>query len=71
MQSFYDLPGLVAVVTGGGGDIGGASCMAPARTGAEVIVVDLRLEVVETRAAAVRELDRRSVALVGDLRPRE
>src|SRR2546429_22292 len=48
MHAFSDLTGRVALVTGGGGDIGGASCMALAR------------------AAAIRELQRKSAVLVGD-----
>jgi 3-oxoacyl-[acyl-carrier protein] reductase len=63
---FYDLSGRVAVVTGGGGDIGGASSMALARAGADVIVVDLRTDEAEARAEAVRGLGRRGHALVGD-----
>jgi 3-oxoacyl-[acyl-carrier protein] reductase len=66
MHPFYDLGGRVAVVTGGGGDIGGASCMALARAGCEVIVVDLREDAAQARASAVRELGRHSLVLVGD-----
>src|SRR5206468_1628074 len=66
MHPFYDLTGRVALVTGGGGDIGGASCMALGRAGADVIIVDLRQDASETRAEAVRGLDHRSLALVGD-----
>ena len=63
---FYDLTGRVAVVTGGGGDIGGASSMALARAGADVVVVDLRQDAAEARAEAVRGLGRRDLVLVGD-----
>jgi 3-oxoacyl-[acyl-carrier protein] reductase len=66
VHPFYDLTGRVALVTGGGGDIGGASCMALARAGADVIVVDLRQDVAEMRAADVRGLDRNSAAIIGD-----
>jgi 3-oxoacyl-[acyl-carrier protein] reductase len=66
MHAFSDLTGRVALVTGGGGDIGGASCMALARAGADVIVVDLRQDAAEARAAAIRELQRKSAVLVGD-----
>jgi 3-oxoacyl-[acyl-carrier protein] reductase len=66
MHPFVDLGGRVALVTGGGGDIGGASCLALARAGAEVVVVDLRQEAAEARAEAVRGLGRRGLALVGD-----
>lgn len=66
MHPFFDLTGRVALVTGGGGDIGGASAMALARAGADVVIVDLRPEPAEERADAIRALGRRAVALVGD-----
>lgn len=66
MHPFFDLNGKVALVTGGGGAIGGASAMALAQAGADVIIVDLRPEPAEERAAAVRALGRRSLALIGD-----
>lgn len=66
MHPFYDLTGKVALVTGGGGDIGGASAMALAQAGADVIIVDLRPEAAEERAEAIRALGRRSAVLVGD-----
>ena len=66
MDSSQDLSGKTAVVTGGGGDIGGASSMALARAGADVIVVDLRGDAAEQRAEAVRALGRQSWALIGD-----
>jgi 3-oxoacyl-[acyl-carrier protein] reductase len=66
MHPFYDLQGKVALVTGGGGDIGGASAMALARAGADIIIVDLRREPAEERANAIRALGRRSHVLIGD-----
>jgi 3-oxoacyl-[acyl-carrier protein] reductase len=66
MHPFFDLTGKVALVTGGGGAIGGASARALARAGADVIIVDLRLEAAETVAGQIREIGRRSDALVGD-----
>lgn len=66
MHPFYDLTGKVALVTGGGGEIGGASLLALARAGADVIIVDIRPEKAEERASAVRALGRRSAVLVGD-----
>jgi 3-oxoacyl-[acyl-carrier protein] reductase len=66
VHPLYDLTGRVALVTGGGGGIGGASCMALAGAGADVVVVDLRPDAAEARAEAVRGLERRSLVLVGD-----
>jgi NAD(P)-dependent dehydrogenase (short-subunit alcohol dehydrogenase family) len=42
MHAFYDLSGKVALVTGGGGAIGGASARALAAAGADIVIVDLR-----------------------------
>ena len=66
MHPFYDLTGRVAVVTGGGGDIGGATCLALARAGADIIIVDLREQQAQELAAAVRALGRQASVLVGD-----
>jgi 3-oxoacyl-[acyl-carrier protein] reductase len=62
----YDLRGRVAVVTGGGGTIGGASVRALARAGADVAIVDIRPEAAEAVASDVRALGRRCVVAVGD-----
>jgi 3-oxoacyl-[acyl-carrier protein] reductase len=62
----FDLSGRVAVVTGGGGVIGGASVRALARAGADVAIVDVRPEAAEAAADAVRALGRRAVAKIGD-----
>lgn len=66
MHPYFDLQGQVALVTGGGGDIGGACCMALAQAGADIVIVDLRKEQAEERAARVQELGRRSLVLIGD-----
>lgn len=65
-HSLLDLSGRVAVVTGGGGHIGGATARALAEAGADVAVVDLREEPAEKVAEQVRGFGRRSVAIVGD-----
>lgn len=62
----YDLRNRVAVVTGGGGVIGGASAHALARAGANVAIVDLRQDAAEATAASIRALGRSAMALVGD-----
>jgi len=51
MQRFQDK---TAIVTGGGGGIGGATCRRFAREGARVAVFDMNLEAAETVAAQVR-----------------
>ncbi len=65
-HSLLDLSGRVAVVTGGGGHIGGASARALAEAGADVAVVDIREEAANAVAAQVAEFGRRSLAVVGD-----
>jgi len=66
MHAFSDLGGKVALVTGGGGAIGGASARALAAAGADMIIVDLRPAAAEAVAGQVRALGRKSLALEGD-----
>jgi NAD(P)-dependent dehydrogenase (short-subunit alcohol dehydrogenase family) len=65
-HSLLNLSGMVAVVTGGGGHIGGASARALAEAGADVAVVDIRREPAEQVAAQVLDLGRRAMSVVGD-----
>ena len=62
----FDFTGRVALVTGGGGFIGGSSARALASLGADVAIVDLRQEPAEAVAGEIVAMGRRSVALVGD-----
>ena len=62
----FDLRGRVALVTGGGGVIGSASVTALARAGADVAIVDLRLEAAQAVAAQVEALGRRAFAVAAD-----
>lgn len=66
MHAFYDLSGRVALVTGGGGSIGGASARALAAGGADVVIADLRPDAAEKVAGQIRDLGRRSLVLEGD-----
>jgi len=61
------LLGRVALVTGGGGNIGGACALALARAGADVAVQDVHAGRAEEIAGRVRALGRRTVALGGDV----
>ncbi|HET7340774.1 MAG TPA: SDR family NAD(P)-dependent oxidoreductase [Methylomirabilota bacterium] len=61
-----DLAGRVALVTGGGGAIGGACARALAGVGADVVIVDLRRDAAEARVKEIEALGRRALALVGD-----
>jgi 3-oxoacyl-[acyl-carrier protein] reductase len=66
MHPFFDLTGRVALVTGGGGVIGGATARALARAGADVAVVDLRVEAATSVADDVIALGRRALAIGAD-----
>lgn len=65
-HSLLDLTGRIAVVTGGGGHIGGASSRALAEAGADIAVVDIRQDAAERVAQEVEALGRRALAIVGD-----
>jgi NAD(P)-dependent dehydrogenase (short-subunit alcohol dehydrogenase family) len=50
----HRLEGKVAIVTGGGGGIGGATARALAREGASVLVVDVKEDAADSVASAIR-----------------
>ena len=60
-----------AIVTGAGGSIGMAVCRALARSGVDVIAVDLRPASAEAVVQAVRAEGRNAYALAGDVSDRE
>jgi NAD(P)-dependent dehydrogenase (short-subunit alcohol dehydrogenase family) len=57
----------VAIVTGGGGGIGGATARALAREGASVVVVDIDLSAAERVAGGIEEAGDRAMAFQADL----
>ncbi len=59
MQRFE---GKTAIVTGGGGGIGGATCRRLAQEGARVAVYDMNLDAAETVASAIRDAGGRAQA---------
>src|SRR4051794_7873448 len=61
------LQGKVAIVTGAGGDIGRAICVRYAREGARVLAVDLKADLAERTAAAMREAGGEGHALGADV----
>ena len=64
------LEGKVAVVTGGGGGIGGASCERFAQEGAKVAVLDRNLETAQATVARIRESKRDALAIACDITDR-
>jgi NAD(P)-dependent dehydrogenase (short-subunit alcohol dehydrogenase family) len=62
-----DFDGQVAVVTGGGGGIGRAVCLALARAGAQVLVVDLDRAAAEATVAEVAAAGGQAQMAVADV----
>jgi len=63
----FNLDGQIALVTGGSQGIGRATALTLARLGADVAIMARSSERCEAVAAEVRDLNRRAVALPGDL----
>lgn len=64
------LEGKAVIVTGGGGGIGGATCLRFARAGAAVGVLDLNPEAAERVAGQIREAGGRALAIRCDITER-
>ncbi|HET6171195.1 MAG TPA: SDR family oxidoreductase [Gaiellales bacterium] len=64
----FRLDGRVALVTGAGGGIGGATCVALARAGAAVAAVELSEPALAATLATLQDEGARTVALAGDVR---
>lgn len=59
--------GKVVIVTGGGGEIGGAMAEGFGREGAALVIADLKLEAAERVAAAIREAGGQAIACAVDV----
>lgn len=66
--SMFDLKGEKAIVTGGGQGLGREMALALAEAGADIAVVQRRLEVAEKTAEEIRRLGRDSIAVSVDVR---
>lgn len=65
------LEGKTAIITGGGGGLGEAICLALAREGADVVVSDLKLDQAKKVADQVTGLGQRALAVQTDVRSPE
>jgi len=65
-RDHLSLEGQTAIITGGGGGIGGAAALSLAQAGADCAIVDIVPERCEETAARVTELGRRALALPTD-----
>ena len=71
MSREIDLTGKVAVVTGGGGGIGGAVSEALATAGAHVVVAEIDHHLARERVAAITDAGHRAESVVVDVRDPE
>ena len=67
MLEKLNLDGRVAVVTGGGGGLGSAMCLAMAKAGADIVVTDFRVEDGEKTVAKVAAVGRKAVLFPADV----
>ena len=65
--SMFSVKGETAIVTGGGQGIGQEIALGLAEAGADVVVLQRRLEIAEKTAADIRKLGRESLALKVDV----
>jgi 2-hydroxycyclohexanecarboxyl-CoA dehydrogenase len=66
-SSIQRFEGKTAIVTGGGGGIGGATCRRLEQEGARVAVYDMNLDAAETVASAIRDAGGRAQAFRCDI----
>ena len=71
IQDLFSLRGKVAVVIGGGGVLAGEMAQALAGAGADIAIVGQSLEKAERRAAEIRSVGQRSIALTADASRKE
>ena len=68
IKSIFDLPGQVAIVTGGGTGIGRATAVELARAGADITICSRDPAHLESAAAEIRALGRRCLVVPVDVR---
>ena len=70
LSSLFNIRDKTAVITGGGGVLGGAMAMALAQAGARVVVINLHRESAERTVAAIRAGGGQAVGIACDVRDR-
>ena len=68
IKSIFDLPGQVAIVTGGGTGIGRATAVELARAGADITICSRDPAHLESAAVEIRALGRRCLVVPVDVR---
>ena len=61
------LEGQVAIVTGGGGGIGRATCVASAREGADIVIPEVNIANAEAASAEIKDLGRKCFVIETDV----
>ncbi len=67
MNNLFDLAGKTAVITGGGGVLGGSMGIYLASQGVKVCIMDLRAELAEKRAKEIQAEGGKALALAGNV----
>ncbi|MEQ9286674.1 MAG: SDR family oxidoreductase [Cyclobacteriaceae bacterium] len=62
-KNLFDLSGKVAVITGGGGVLGGSMAISLAEAGVKIVILDLHKEAAEKRATEIEDLGGTAIGL--------
>jgi len=67
MSHLFKLEGKVAVITGGGGVLGGCVALSLAESGVKVVILDRSSEAVDNKVKEIKELGGEAIGFVGDV----
>jgi NAD(P)-dependent dehydrogenase (short-subunit alcohol dehydrogenase family) len=68
VKQLLSLEGKAALVTGGGGGLGGAMALALAQAGADIVLFDLHADPMKNNASLIEKEGRRCLMVTGDVR---
>jgi 2-deoxy-D-gluconate 3-dehydrogenase len=68
VKQLLSLEGKAALVTGGGGGLGGAMALALAQAGADIVLFDLHADPMAQNASLIEKENRRCITVTGDVR---